>query len=92
MKIAYDEFNSEVFGMQMGNIVDYLSPLSKENVRGIVKNAKDVGYRHLNVKVPTEDKITTNSFLNFGFNLVDTQLMYCLKTNRGGYKRQHIFI
>lgn len=92
MKILYDKFNSEIFQMQMGNIVDYPQELGTALLQQTVDRALDEGYGHLNVKVPVNYKRGGNVFLKFGFELVDTQLMYCLSNIifLGGYRKQAV--
>ena len=86
MKLVTDKFNSEIFGIKMGNIIDSIGN-SEDTIRDLITVAKNDGYQHLNVKVPITDKKLTNQFLRLGFNLVDTQVMYKIKVssqNLGG--------
>lgn len=80
MKIIKDEFNSEIFCMKMGNICELSNNILLEEVHQKLLKAKEESYQHLSVKVPTDMKKTTNIFLESGFYLVDTQLMYRLNT------------
>ena len=86
MKIAIDKFNSDIFQMKMGNITDIPSDVKIGELKNYINEAAAQGYKHLNVKIPTDRKTTTNLFLENGFELVDTQLMYSIPVeNRGGY-------
>ena len=94
MKIVLDEFNSDIFGIKMGNIVEILSDEQIEDVNSLVEDALKQGYNHLNVKMAVSDKRTTNIFLGQGFELVDTQLMYSIPTKfaGGGTGYRHNFV
>lgn len=78
MKIEIDQFNSDIFHMRMGNVLGICGGTSDGSVVSLIKEAKELGFRHLNAKIETSDIKTVNSFIRNGFELVDTQLMYCL--------------
>lgn len=80
MRIELDKFNSDIFGLMMGNIVDVSDLKSEEELSGIISDAKENGYQHLNVKVAVGEKGMTNMFLKNGFILVDTQVTYQINT------------
>lgn len=87
MRIEFDKFNSDIFGIMMGNIVEIPDLIGDKDVDDIIYIAKEKGYQHLNIKIPIVSKKTTNILLQNGFRLVDTQLMYRLspKLIGGGY-------
>ena len=64
----------------MGNVVGIPDSIRSEDVNNIIYTAKEKGYQHLNMKVPTASKKATNILLQSGFRLVDTQLVYRLST------------
>ena len=78
MRIIKDKFNSDVFGIKMGNIVDVDLQYTNEDIQQLIDKAHKAQYKHLSVKIDSNDKTTTNMFLLKGFELVDTQLMYCI--------------
>ena len=92
MKIEFDKFNSDIFEMVMGNIVELSDLIKNEDVNNIICTAKEKGYQHLNIKVPTALKNTTNILLQNVFKLVDTQLRYQLSSKLigGGYSPDNI--
>lgn len=79
MDIYLDTFNSKIFNIKMGNIVG-ISPDANE-LKSLISLSKKQGYDHLSVKIPTQNKEITNIFLKEDFDLVDTQLLYCIPTN-----------
>ncbi len=81
MKIVIDEFNSNIFGIRMGNIIDIDELCTHESVRKVIEIAKETQFNHLSVKINSKEKNNTNVFLSEGFDLVDTQLMYYVNTN-----------
>ena len=80
MKIEFDKFNSDIFEMAMGNIVEISDLIKNEDVKEILYIAKEKGYQHLNIKIPTDLKKVTNILVQNGFQLVDTQIMYQLSS------------
>lgn len=94
MKLITDNFNSEIFGIKMGNIIDPID--NSENIENLIDFARLHGYQHLNVKVPIHEKVMTNNFLRFGFDLVDTQVMYKINVLNinlgGGYRAKYNII
>ena len=82
MKVVTDTFNSDIFGMKMGNIIDIPSHCTASDIHQLIEKARREQYKHLNVKVNVSDKVHTNMFLAKGFELVDTQLMYCIDTEQ----------
>lgn len=70
--LCEDKFNSEIFRMNMGNlIIDDLS-----EINSILIQAKKQGYDHLSAKINTNDLITCNLLLQKGFKIVDTLVSY----------------
>lgn len=84
MRVELDKFNSDIFGLKMGNIIELSDLKSDEEVNAIISDAKENGYQHLNVKVAVEAKKITNLLINNKFKLVDTQLLYRLNTKYPG--------
>lgn len=81
MNIVTDIFNSEIFHLKMGNIVDLDCDITEKDVLKLIKSGRTEQYQHLNVKIPSSRKQTLNIFSRNGFDLVDTQLMYCLRNS-----------
>ncbi len=84
MEIKLDKFNSEIFGIQMGNLL-----LSDDDLKGeppvvsdVIQSAKKAGFEHLSVKVPTPQKVFFNSLVRGGFFLTDTLLEFVYKFGR----------
>ena len=82
MKIEKDEFNSKIFNLKMGNIVDANESLSLKEIDNIIQNAYENKYQHLSIKVPTNQKENLNNLIQKGFSLVDTQIMFLINTNQ----------
>lgn len=78
MIISTDEFNSEIFNKTMGNISYDNQFISSEDVRTLLREATSHAYDHLSIKIPTFDVVSTNSFLENDFMLVDTLLRYSI--------------
>ena len=76
--ISFDYFNSEIFRMNMGNIIYKDSGFVRDDVTKVLKQAISEGYNHLSIKIPTADVSSVNSFLKDGFILVDTLVRYIL--------------
>lgn len=76
MKIISDEFNSEIFGFKMGNILEAEENVTRTETKEIIRQGKNSGYRHLSIKIPTAYKRALSIFLMEGFRLVDTQILY----------------
>lgn len=73
MTIIYDDFNSRIFSLRMGNVL-----INNGNEDTIDSLDKTELYDHLSVKIPTNNKVLLNNFLAQGFVLVDTQITYVL--------------
>ena len=80
MRIRQNQFNTEIFNMKMGDIEDLEGEVTQEDVQSMIECARIQDYQHLNVKIPIREKDKTNLFLRNGFYLVDTQLMFLLKS------------
>lgn len=77
MKIVKDNFNSEIFQMDMGNVLLEEGEVpGAEEIRRLEQQAKDAGFSHLTFKVPSTDKKTLNAVLSEGFALADTLIEY----------------
>lgn len=72
MKINKDNFNSEIFQMKMGNVVD----IDETDIQELLDTAKKDAYKHLTVKIATEKKEIANNFLQKGFAITDTLVEY----------------
>lgn len=77
MYINTDVFNSEIFGIKMGNIIldkhDYEEGI---NIDAIISEAKSESFEHISVKVPTPYKESLNEIIKRGFYLTDTLIEY----------------
>lgn len=73
MKINFDEFNSEIFQMKMGNVILSEEDLSSGDldVDDIINHGATMGFNHISVKIPTPYKTLFNKFASKGFFLTD---------------------
>ena len=76
MRLEKDIFNSEIFGFNMANIMLDDDICKREDVQKIIEDSKQSDYKHLSIKIDISEKEMLNSFLECGFYLVDTQIMY----------------
>lgn len=77
MVIKSDKFNSEIFGVNWGNIIlSNNEVIDFGSIRNMEKAASSDGYNYLSIKIPTTEKRTVNSFLSSGYYLVDTLITY----------------
>ena len=78
MKIQQDIFNSQIFGIKMGNIILTKDELENGqiNVRDLINHGRKEGFQHISVKIPTPYKAVFNQFTGNGFYLTDTLLEY----------------
>lgn len=72
MKVIKDIFNSEIFNIQMGNVVE----VDSSSVCELVNKALEDNFDHLTVKIPTSEKKIVNEFLKSGFIITDTLVEY----------------
>ena len=73
MKIEKDNFNSNHFGIEMGNVVIGNEVFDDETFRTtLLKDDDFKNYKHLTLRIPTRDKITTNAAIKTGFSICDT--------------------
>ena len=70
------------FGIKMGNILDIGDDINIVDVNNIISSSRTEGYKNVSVKIFAENKMATNIFLENGFSLVDTQLVYVIPTER----------
>lgn len=82
MKLVKDQFNSEIFKINMGNINLEETSASVEEIKNIEKKALADGYDHLTVHVMSPDKTTANNFFQEGFLLADTLVEFCFDKNK----------
>ena len=78
MNLKRDIFNSDIFGIQMANIVCLDGIKNIDGVRSLIREAVSEGYDNLSVKIDTSEISLINSFLNSGFELVDTLITYAI--------------
>lgn len=81
MEIWNDKFNSEIFGIKMGNIILSNDELSNEDfkVEKVIEKSNHERFKHISVKLPTIYKNLFNKFIQNGFYLTDTLLKYVYK-------------
>ena len=84
MEIQNDKFNSEIFGIKMGNIVLSKDEINNEAfpVKEIIEKGKQEKFKHISVKFPTSHKTLFNKFVQDGFYLTDTLLEYIYKFDK----------
>lgn len=82
MKITVDKFNSDIFGLKMGN-VDYSKDkgLGAEDMKMLQADAAGEGFQHLTIEVSSTDKRSLNIVLQNGFSFVDTRVEYFFDFN-----------
>lgn len=71
--IAKDNFNSEIFGMTMGNLMIHCDELNISEVENI---AKLNNFSHLAIRLSTDQKKLLHRLETSGFNLMDTLVTY----------------
>ncbi len=77
MRIVKDQFNSEIFQMQMGNVLlEDGEETKKEDFAQLQNLAMTEGYSHMTLKVPSTDKDVLNLALKDGYILADTLIEY----------------
>ncbi len=79
MYIEKDIFNSEIFQMNMGNIV---LDQEKEYKKSDFENLFKYDFQHLTVKIPAQQKQILNEVLKAGFMLMDTLTEYIFVVKR----------
>lgn len=81
MEIKQDKFNSELFGIKMGNIILSNDEMNNEklNVKEVVEKGKCEGFAHISTKISTPYKAMFNNFVQHGFYLTDTLFEYVYK-------------
>lgn len=82
MQIEFDKYNSEVFGIKMGNVRNINPHSTNKDIVQMINQAKCEQYRHLNIKIDPNHKMLINLLLANNFKLVDTQLMFRIDTNK----------
>lgn len=72
MKIVVDKFNTEHFGITMGNLsLDRV--YNVEDFKDAFSKIEDIkNFKHITLRIPTSDKETTNSAIKNGFSICDT--------------------
>lgn len=76
--IKKDVFNSEHFGIQMYDATIDSQSLENSDVTlsEIIKQARNLGARHITARVDTSQKSIANELLNLGFRISDTLVTY----------------
>lgn len=73
LEISEDKYNSEVFGMKMGNIHFHMDPVE---LKFVLKKAKEQGFDHLSTKIDTGAKTLIHLLEQNQFLLMDTLVTY----------------
>lgn len=81
MKIVKDDFNSQIFKMEMGNVFIDNEIKSFEQFVAEEQEKKE-HFNHLNLKVDTNNKLLLNFALASGYYLVDTLVEYLFVKNK----------
>ena len=83
MTIKKDIFNSEHFGIEMGNLFledeNYDNDTFKDAILSIPKHEN---FKHLTLRISTKDKKTTNAALKNGFCICDTLVEWVFVFNK----------
>lgn len=85
-----DKFNSEIFGLRWGSIVNFAGDESLDSFLGNADSMYDI----LSVKIDTEERNVVNQLLEEGFRLMDTLIVFKKETNEivyEGYKNNCYF-
>lgn len=85
MLIKKDVFNSDIFGIVMGNIIiDNQYENIIEELESTLQIASEEGYQHLTIKIPTTQKNILSALCKKGFYLVDilVELVYERKVTK----------
>ena len=86
MIISRDVFNSEHFGIEMGNVV-VDKKYNANEFKCVLQNLPDYKiYKHLTLRIPTADKVTANAALEAGFTLCDTLVEWAFLYNKSVLK------
>lgn len=83
MKVSIDKFNTEIFGIKMGNIqIDDRESISCEDIRTAQKEWINDGFAHVTGHISTDNKKLLNMFLTNGFYIADTLVEYVFYFNK----------
>lgn len=80
--VEKDSFNSEHFGIKMGNVLTRMSFIdgsdekNVEDFKHVISKAKENGYKHLTFKVPTNEKKIIMCATSQGMEIADTLVRY----------------
>ena len=80
MKIQYDNFGSEIFGIKIGNVLEPHSLKLNNDIYQILAQAKKDQYTCLIVKIRTCDSFLKEEFQKVGFAEINTQITYKLSS------------
>lgn len=82
MRITIDKFNSDVFGLKMGN-VDYSKnkEITLEDMNTLQVDAIKEGFQHLTIRIASMDKKNLNTVLESGYVFADTRVEYFFDFN-----------
>lgn len=88
MHFVLDRFNTEIFGINMVNLIDFDADITDKDVKDILWAALEKKYDNVCVKVDTGEKYLTNLFLSNGFELVDTQVLYSIPVHHSHFYKK----
>ena len=88
MKIEKDVFNSGIFGINMGNIIEYSPEDSNKEISETIQKSCVEGYDHLAVKIAADNNRLVNCFLGEGFYIVDSQVTFVIDVHLMGAELQ----
>jgi len=71
--ISQDHFNSKIFGMKFGNVIDYEKEISSEEIVDIITRNE---FDFLGIKIDSKDFKVIYNFQKAGFYLVDCLVTY----------------
>ena len=83
VRVELDKFNSEHFGLQMGNMNVSLVDSGMEpakvlgGISSAIEDARQEGFQHLTCRVRTADKLVANAVVRNEFRIADTLVTYC---------------
>lgn len=82
MRLQVDNFNSEIFGIKMGNIVNVCNDDFEKKLTSLLVEAKESEYSHLTIKIDSNEKGIFNTAVKHGFVLADTLVEYVFVFNK----------
>lgn len=84
MRIEEDKFNTDIFKIKMGNIVECKEEWTPDSITNLISDGKKSGFSHLTVKIETKDKQLVEQFLMNDFVVADTlmEFVYDMKKTK----------